>query len=145
MDANPHVAWVRVSPEPGRNIPVASLNLIESLGIEGDRHAKRGRRSQVLIMDTETLDALDLRAGDVRENIATKGLDPASLQEGDRLRVGPDAELVVSHPCAPCSKMDALRPGLQEEIRGRRGMLAVVVRGGVVAPGDAIAVTAAET
>ncbi len=140
MGVNPHVAWVRVSPEPGRNVPVASLNLIENLGIEGDRHAKPGGRSQVLIMDTETLDALDLRAGDVRENIATQGLDSASLEEGDRLRLGPDAELVVSHPCDPCSKMDALRDGLQEQLRGRRGMLAVVVRSGVVTPGDTIAV-----
>lgn len=89
-------------------------------------------------MDVETLDELRLRAGDIRENIATRGLEVAQLAEGDRLRVGVDAELLISHPCAPCYKMDALRPGLQGELQGRRGMLAVVARGGAVLPGDVI-------
>ncbi len=133
-----HVAWVRVSPAPGRNEEVASLNLLDGLGVEGDRHAKPDARNQVLVMDTETLDALRLRAGDVRENIATRGLDVAALREGDRLRLGPRAELLISHPCAPCRKMDALRSGLQAELQGRRGMLAVVARGGVVLPGDPV-------
>ena len=138
MSLPPHVAWVRVSPRPGRNEEMSSLNLIEGLGIEGDRHARADKRNQVLVMDIETLDEFELRAGDIRENIATRGLSVAGLAEGDRLRLGVDAEVLISHPCAPCHKMDALRPGLQSEIKGRRGMLAVVTRGGVVLPGDVI-------
>ena len=138
MNLPPHVAWVRVSPRPGRNEGMSSLNLIEGIGIEGDRHARPDKRNQVLVMDVETLDHFELRAGDIRENIATRGLDVANLAEGDRLRFGASAEVLVSHPCAPCYKMDALRPGLQEELRGRRGMLAVVTRGGVVLPGDVV-------
>ena len=117
---------------------MSSLNLIEGLGIEGDRHARPEKRNQVLVMDVETLDDLGLRAGDIRENIATRGLEVADLAEGDRLRFGVDAEVLISHPCAPCYKMDTLRPGLQQELKGRRGMLAVVSRGGVVLPGDVI-------
>lgn len=120
---------------------MSSLNLIDGLGIEGDRHARPEKRNQVLVMDVETLDEFGLRAGDIRENIATRGLDVATLVEGDRLRFGVDAEVLISHPCAPCYKMDALRPGLQQEIKGRRGMLAVVTHGGVVLPGDVIEVT----
>ena len=138
MSLPPHVAWVRVSPRPGRNEEMSSLNLIEGLGIEGDRHARPEKRNQVLVMDVETLDQFELKAGDIRENIATRGLDVANLDEGDRLRFGVDAEVLISHPCAPCYKMDALRPGLQQELKGRRGMLAVVSRGGVVLPGDVI-------
>ena len=138
MSLAPYVAWVRVSPAPGRNEEMSSLNLIEGLGVEGDRHARPEKRNQVLVMDVETLDDLGLRAGDIRENIATRGLEVADLAEGDRLRFGVDAEVLVSHPCAPCYKMDALRPGLQQELKGRRGMLAVVSRGGVVLPGDVI-------
>ena len=138
MSVAPYVAWVRVSPTPGRNEEMASLNLIEGLGIEGDRHARPEKRNQVLVMDVETLDELQLRAGDIRENIATRGLEVAKLDEGDRLRFGVDAELLVSHPCAPCYKMDALRPDLQQELKGRRGMLAIVSRGGVVLPGDVV-------
>ena len=141
MSLPPHVAWVRVSPRPGRNEEMSSLNLIEGLGIEGDRHARAEKRNQVLVMDVETLDEFGLRAGDIRENIATRGLDVADLAEGDKLRFGVDAEVLISHPCAPCYKMDALRPGLQGEIKGRRGMLAIVTHGGVVLPGDVIQVT----
>lgn len=141
MSLAPYVAWVRVSPRSGRNEEMSSLNLIEGLGIEGDRHARPEKRNQVLVMDVETLDQLELRAGDIRENIATRGLDVAELTEGDRLRFGVDAEVLISHPCAPCYKMDVLRPGLQQEIKGRRGMLAVVTRGGVVLPGDVVELT----
>ncbi len=138
MSLPPHVAWVRVSPKPGRNEEMSSLNLIEGLGIEGDRHARPEKRNQILVMDVETLDRFQLRAGDIRENIATRGVDVANLAEGDRLRFGVDAEVLISHPCAPCYKMDIVRPGLQEDLRGRRGMLGVVTRGGVVLPGDLV-------
>ncbi len=138
MSLPPHVAWVRVSPKPGRNEEMSSLNLIEGLGIEGDRHARPEKRNQILVMDVETLDRFQLRAGDIRENIATRGVDVANLAEGDRLRLGVDAEVLISHPCAPCYKMDIVRPGLQEDLRGRRGMLGVVTRGGVVLPGDLV-------
>jgi MOSC domain-containing protein YiiM len=40
--------------------------------------------------------------------------------------------------CDPCSRMDEIRPGLQEELEGRRGMLARVVQTGDVAVGDEI-------
>jgi MOSC domain-containing protein YiiM len=34
--------------------------------------------------------------------------------------------------------MDDLRPGLPKEIRGRRGMLCRIVKGGIIRQGDAI-------
>ncbi len=40
--------------------------------------------------------------------------------------------------CDPCHKMDAIRPGLQQELVDRRGMLARVVTTGEVAAGDEI-------
>ena len=138
MSRRPHVSWVRVSPTPGQNVGLSSLNMLPGLGVEGDRHAKANRRNQVLLIETETLDGLHLRAGDVRENIATCGIDLMALNEGDCLQIGSEVELLVSHPCAPCNKLDALRPGLQQELEGCRGMLAVVMVGGVVAPGDEI-------
>ena len=138
--AEPHVVWVRVAPSTGRSENVASLNLIEDIGIEGDRHAKLDKRNQVLIVDIETLDEMDLRAGDLKENIGTRGVEVVHLAEGDRLRIGTDAEILISHACAPCHKMNAVREGLEDELEGRRGMLGVVSRGGVVLPGDPVQV-----
>ncbi len=38
----------------------------------------------------------------------------------------------------PCERMEAIRPGLRQELKGRRGMLARIVEGGTVRVGDPI-------
>ncbi len=122
---------------------VESANVIAGLGIEGDRHATdEGVRAarQVLLMDEETLEAFGLVHGEVRENITTSGLDPTFLEEGQRLALGGQVVLQITGPCAPCARMDEIRPGLRQELEGRRGMLASVVRGGTTRVGDAISV-----
>ena len=45
-------------------------------------------------------------------------------------------EFEVSMICDPCELMEEVRPGLQAEIDGRRGMLARVLKSGQVAVGD---------
>ena len=90
-------------------------------------------------MDRETLEALEVSPGAVKENVTTQGLDLKTVTNGQRLRVG-SALLEVSVPCHPCHLMDEIRPGLQEALRGRRGMLCRVVEGGVIKQGDAIEV-----
>ena len=122
---------------------VESARVIVGFGIEGDRHATgEGVRAarQVLLMDEETLEAFGLVHGEVRENITTSGLDPTFLQEGQRLALGGQVVLQITGPCAPCARMDEIRPGLRQELDGRRGMLASVVRGGTIRAGDAIEV-----
>ena len=119
-------------------------HVIEDLGIEGDRYAvKRGMnraKRQVLMMDKETIDLLGLNPGTVRENITTEGMDIYSLAPGQRVRIGAEVELEVTELCNPCERMDAVRPGLREELEGRRGMLTRVARGGDIAVGDGISV-----
>lgn len=91
----------------------------------------------MLLVDSETLEVLDLRPGIIRENVTTEGLNVNGLAIGQKLQVG-EARLEVSAVCTPCSQIERLRPGLRKEIRGRRGMLCRVVEGGTVRPGDAI-------
>ena len=119
-------------------------HVIEDLGIEGDRYAiKRGfnrAKRQVLMMDKETIDLLGLNPGTVRENITTEGMDIYSLAPGQKVRIGAEVELEVTELCNPCERMDAVRPGLKDELEGRRGMLTRVARGGDIAVGDGISV-----
>ena len=120
---------------------VKSASLVGGEGIEGDRHAssREDRRGyQVLLIDQETLEALGLTPGTVRENVTTSGFDLASLAAGQRVALGEQAVLQISKPCAPCSRMDEVRSGLQQELEGRRGMLASVVESGTVVVGDTI-------
>ena len=95
------------------------------------------RERQVLLVDRETLEAMDLRPGIIRENITTDGLNVNSLQIGQLLRVG-QARLEVTSVCTPCDQMEAIRPGLRKELWGRRGMLCRVLDGGLIRRGDAI-------
>ncbi len=134
--------WLNVAHRAAMQV-VQRANFIAGEGIEGDRHASpRGERQdyQVLLMDEETLAALGLSAGQVRENVTTNGIDLASLAVGQRIALGGQTVLQISKPCAPCSRMDEIRPGLQQELEGRRGMLASVVEGGAVEVGDLVRV-----
>ncbi len=120
-----------------------SVNVIAGHGIEGDRHAaEEGVRKarQVLLMDEETLESFGLAYGEVRENITTSGIDLVATPAGATLAVGGEVVLKITGPCAPCARMDEIRPGLRLEFDGKRGMLASVVRGGTIRVGDAISV-----
>jgi MOSC domain-containing protein YiiM len=112
---------------------------LEDVGLEGCAHARPQGKRQVLLMDRETLDVFELAPGIVRENLTTEGLDVNGLAFGQRLQIG-EVELQVSAVCDPCDQIEALRPGLQAAMQGRRGMLCNVARGGVLRRGDEIVV-----
>jgi MOSC domain-containing protein YiiM len=112
-------------------------NVVANSGLEGCAHARRGGKRQVLLVDRETLEAVDLKPGIIRENITTDGLNVNSLTPGQKLRVG-IAKLEVSAVCTPCDQLEKIRPGLRREMWGRRGMLCRVLEGGVIRPGDPI-------
>jgi len=116
---------------------LSEAQALPNFGFKGCAHARAESKRQVLLVDRESLDALNLAPGIIRENITTEGLNVNGLQEGESLRIG-QATLQVSMVCTPCGQMEDIRPGLRKEIRGRRGMLCRVIRGGTIRQGDAI-------
>jgi len=125
---------------PKKHLPMEELAEVRALGdagFEGCTHGRPASKRQVLLVDRETLDAMDLKPGIIRENITTDGLNVNSLRIGQLLRVG-EARLEVSAVCTLCDQMEAIRPGLRRELWGRRGMLCRVVDGGVIRRGDSI-------
>jgi MOSC domain-containing protein YiiM len=125
---------------PERRLPMEELlaaQAVKDSGLEACAHARPGGLRQVLLVDSETLDAMNLRPGIIRENITTKGLNVNSLALGQQLQVGA-ARLEVSAVCTPCNQMEKIRPGLRKELWKRRGMLCRVVEGGIIRPGDPI-------
>jgi MOSC domain-containing protein YiiM len=128
---------------PGHRKPMArvgSAELVGNLGLKDDVHAIADSSRQVLLLEKETLDAMGLETGVVKENITTSGIRLMGLPHKARLRVGASAVLEITKPCAPCFRMDEIRPGLLKEIGGRRGMLARVITGGRIHSGDSISV-----
>jgi MOSC domain-containing protein YiiM len=125
---------------PKRRLPMEELveaQVVADLGFEECTHARAGSGRQVLLVDRETLDAMDLSPGILRENITTEGMNVNGLPLGQVLRIG-DVRLEVSEVCTPCSLLEKIRPGLRKEIYGRRGMLCRVIAGGTIHCGDTI-------
>ena len=112
---------------------------VENKGFQDCIHGRKGSSRQVLLMDLETLEEFGIPPGRVRENITTRGIALDTLRIGQRLRAG-EALLEVTKPCEPCHQIDEIRDGLQEAIRGRRGLLCRVVEAGRIRRGDAVEV-----
>jgi MOSC domain-containing protein YiiM len=114
-------------------LPVPEAIAVPGRGLEGDVHGKtreEGKR-QVLLVDTQSLEAIGLTPGDLREQITLELLGLQELPAGTRLKVG-EAELEVSGPCEPCHHIGELlgkenREVFRESLEGRRGVMARVV------------------
>lgn len=145
-----------------------SIRLVAGLGVEGDAHAgvtvqhrSRVRRDpttpnlrQVHLVHAELHDELRacgflLAPGEMGENVTTRGLALLALPERTRLRLGAAAVVELTGLRNPCVQLDGLRPGLMAATLARdaagalvrkAGVMAIVITGGDVCPGDAITV-----
>ena len=144
MVVNPIVTNLFIKTGPNTSmLPVDQVQAVAEKGIEGDRAYGRTKR-QVLLVSSQVLDSLGLEPGDVRENITVDDLDVDNLEPGTILKIG-SAELQITKPCEPCWKMDRIRPGLQAQLEGQRGMLARVIKSGQIASGDSILIQSPST
>jgi MOSC domain-containing protein YiiM len=144
------------------------IRLLAGLGVAGDAHAgetvkHRSRVArdptqpnlrQVHLLQAELLATLraagfPVAPGALGENVTTEGLDLLSLPRGTRLQLGASAVVEVTGLRNPCRQLDAFAPGLmaatlEHDAAGalirKAGIMAVVVNGGDVLPGDAIRV-----
>lgn len=144
------------------------IRLLEGLGVADDAHAgvtvkHRSRVArdpnqpnlrQVHLIHAELHDELraagfDIAPGQMGENVTTRGIDLLGLPTGARLRLGDEAIIEVMGLRNPCAQLDDIQPGLMAATLGRdaagnlirkAGVMAVVILGGTVRPGDAIGV-----
>ena len=129
--------WTSPAKNSGRMDARDRVQAVEEHGLEGCAHARAGTKRQVLFASAEHLDAVGVEYGRIRENFTIEGDDAHTWPVGQRVRVGA-AEFEITMVCDPCSRMDEIRPGLQQELDGRRGMLARFVQSGEVAAGDEV-------
>ena len=145
-----------------------TIRLVEGLGVEGDAHAgetvkhrSRAARDpgqpnlrQVHLIHAELHDELhaagfDVAAGQMGENVTTRGVDLLGLPAGTRLRLGDTATVELTGLRNPCDQLDGLQPGLMAATLARdehgnlvrkAGVMAIVISAGAVRPGDPIGV-----
>jgi len=144
------------------------IRLLTGLGVEGDAHLGETvkHRSRVLrdptqpnlrqvhLIHAELHDELHaagfvVQAGEMGENITTRGLDLLALPTGTRLFLGAEAIVQVQGLRNPCFQLDEFQPGLLAAVLGRdefnslvlkAGIMGTVLVGGEVRPGDQIRV-----
>jgi MOSC domain-containing protein YiiM len=145
-----------------------SVRLLAGLGVEGDahlgetvKHRSRVARDpsqpnlrQVHLIHAELHDELRaagfaVSAGQMGENVTTRGLDLLELPTGTRLHLGDTAVVEVTGLRNPCAQLDRIQPGLMEATLGRdergtlirkAGVMAIVLADGELRPGDRIRV-----
>lgn len=143
-----------------------AIRLLAGLGVEGDahqgtlvQHRSRVARDptqpnlrQVHLVHAELLDELnrasfEVAAGQLGENVTTRGVDLLGLPTGARLHLGETAVVEVTGLRNPCLQLDRFRPGLMAAVLDRdavgrlvrkAGVMSVVRGGGDVRPGDEI-------
>ena len=115
---------------------VKSATAITGEGLQND--VSRGRKlRQILIIDTLTIQEFGLSPGALRENIILEGQSLSSAEAGTVIQIGA-AKLEVTLDCSPCDFLDGIKPGLQDDLEGRRGTLCRVLDGGVITIGDSV-------
>ncbi|MEP7123715.1 MAG: MOSC domain-containing protein [Byssovorax sp.] len=161
------VAAVSVSATHGfSKPPCARVRLLAGLGVEGDAHlgATVQHRSRVKIDPTRPnlrqvhliaaelhdelrADGFVVTAGQLGENVTTRGLDLLALPVAARLYLGDEAVVEVTGLRNPCAQLDAFQPGLMARLLGRdergglvrrAGIMGIVVASGEVRAGDSI-------
>jgi hypothetical protein len=119
-----------------RNQP--SIRLLAGLGVDGDAHAgvtvkhrsrvakdptQRNLR-QVHLIHSELHDELraqgfDVGAGEMGENVTTRGIDLLALPAGARLHIGGSAVVEVTGLRNPCVQIDRFRKGMMAAVLDR--------------------------
>ena len=143
-----------------------SIQLLTNLGAEGDSHLgktvkHRSRVAvdptqpnlrQVHLIHSELHDELqaagfDVSAGQMGENITTRGINLLSLPTGTKLHLGDTAAVELTGLRNPCAQLDRFQSGLMAAVLGRddqgnlirkAGVMGIVVLGGKVDPGNSI-------
>jgi cyclic pyranopterin phosphate synthase len=140
------VVAANVSAAKGeRKKPAPEVLLRTDHGIEGDAHAGPWHR-QVSLLAQESIDkmtalGLDVGPGDFAENITTLGLEVAAFPLGTTLDLG-EALVEVTQIGKECHSRCAIYEQAGDCVMPREGIFVRVLRGGRVAPGDAVRVRA---
>ncbi|MGH2698010.1 MAG: MOSC domain-containing protein [Actinomycetota bacterium] len=135
--------------------PVERVDEIEAIkdrGLAGDRFLEGTSywsgvdECQVTLIALEALEHIQATSevsvmeGQHRRNIVTRGVDLPALR-GTRFRVG-EATLEFDRPRPPCRYIQSVSEhGMTKALgRGRGGICARIIEGGLIRPGDAIEV-----
>lgn len=143
-----HVTSVNISEKKGtikHEVPEIQLRLRH--GIVGDAHAGDWHR-QISMLAEESIDKMreklpHLKPGAFAENINTAGIDLKSLPVGTHLRIG-ETEVEVTQIGKECHNDCAIKKATGQCVMPTEGIFVIVIKEGIVRPGDAVAIIGEE-
>lgn len=143
-----------------------AITLLPGLGVQGDAHSgatvrhrsrvaqdpRQPNLRQVHLLHAELFEELmaagfAVWAGELGENITTRGINLLALGAGTRLHLGATAVVEITGLRNPCSQIDRFQRGLMAAVLDRdadgrlirkSGVMAVVLAAGEIHPGDLI-------
>jgi len=142
------------------------ITLLKGLGVEGDAHQgltvkHRSRVAkdpttpnirQVHLMPSELFEELaqkgiEVKAGEMGENITTSGIDLINLPLNTILKIGDEVKIQITGLRNPCSQLNRINENLlkavldkdeQGNIIRKAGIMSIVLQGGTINVGDTI-------
>lgn len=116
--------------------PVDKIILKENFGIVGDAHADASTHRQVSLLAIEDIETMRKRGiqvkfGDLAENITTEGADISALPVGAHIFIG-STELEVTQIGKECHSDCAIKQQTGECIMPKKGVFAKVITGGTI-------------
>ena len=124
--------------------PVGEGVFIENFGLEGDAHGGNWHR-QVSLLGQESIDKMvalgagELTPGNFAENITTEGITVYELPVDTRLKIGETLQ-EVTQIGKECHKGCEIAKKVGDCVMPREGIFTIILKGGVVKPGDTIEV-----
>jgi MOSC domain-containing protein YiiM len=148
--------------------PQSLIELVEGHGVKNDAHygvtvQHRSRVAkdptqpnlrQVHLLHVElfaevTSEGIDIYPGQMGENLTTSGINLLGLAAETRLQIGARAIVEITGLRNPCSQIENFKAGLLAAVLDRApngtlirkaGVMGIVLKGGIVRPGDEIVV-----
>ncbi|MDE0771993.1 MAG: MOSC domain-containing protein [Salibacteraceae bacterium] len=145
-----------------------NIVLIKGLGVEGDAHLGKKVKHrylvnkdpnqpnlrQVHLVHSELFDELktkgfNLQAGEIGENITTKGVELLALPRNSILTIGANVKIKITGLRNPCSQLNAIKKGLLKAVLDKdkkgntirkSGVMGIVLEGGEISIGNKIIV-----
>ena len=133
----PVLALALRGPRSAAPAPAAGIDAIAGAGLVGDRHADPLSPRQVLLASASAYADFQLPPQALGENLLVD-FDTSQLASGTVLRIGEAVLLRLMFQCEACGYLDAHKAGVSGRIGRRRGVLARVLAGGAIRPGDRI-------
>lgn len=138
------IVEVSTSTKKGvKKTPVHAATFLVNYGMEDDAHATFGIKRQVSLLSLDSVQKMrdmgaDVNPGDFAENLTVEGMELFTLPIGTRLKIGNEAEFIVSQIGKECHHGCEIFKQVGKCVMPTEGIFVTVAKGGEVKVGDEV-------